>query len=87
MQLFYNKLSYFARNPTKINKLMFKSKIGAGKLLKLAKAEIFLKNFKKLLTNNAKGFILQSMTNSKGAVSRKVRSAFLFSKNDFIKNG
>ena len=49
---------------------MFKSRISAGKLLKLAKAEIFSKKFfKKLLTNNAKGFILQSMTNSKGAVS------------------
>ena len=65
---------------------MFKSKISAGKLLKLAKAEIFFeKILKKLLTNNAKGFILQSMTNSKGAVSRKVRSAFLFSKNNFFK--
>ena len=65
----------------KVNKLMFKSRISAGKLLKLAKAEIFFeKILKKLLTNNAKGFILQTMTNSKGAVSRKVRSAFLFSK-------
>ena len=43
---------------------MFKSRISAGKILKLAKAEIFAKEFfEELLTNNAKGFILQSMTN------------------------